>query len=50
MPLYAELEKTPAGAVLARRVYPLAKPFYQAQTVAAVDAVVHSDSESDDDE
>jgi predicted transcriptional regulator len=50
VPLYAELEKTPAGAVLAKRVYPLAKPFYQAQTVAAVDAVVHSDSESDDDE
>lgn len=50
VPLYAELVKTPAGAVLARRVYPSAKPFYQAQTVAAVDAVVRPDAEGDDDE
>ena len=49
-PLYAELVKTPAGATLARRVYPLAKSFYPAQTIAAVDAVVRSDAESDDDE
>ncbi len=50
VPLYAELVKTPAGATLARRVYALAKPFYQARTVAAVDAVVHPDAGSDDDE
>jgi leukotriene-A4 hydrolase len=50
VPLYAELVKTPAGTTLARRVYPLAKPFYAAQTVAAVDAVVRSDAENDDDE
>lgn len=50
VPLYAELEKTPAGATLAKRVYALAKPFYQAQAVAAVDAVVRPDSGNDDDE
>jgi leukotriene-A4 hydrolase len=50
VPLYTELVKTPAGATLARRVYPSAKPFYPAQTIAAVDAVVRSDAESDDDE
>ena len=50
VPLYAELAKTPAGATLAKRVYALAKPFYQARTVAAVDAVVRPDAGSDDDE
>jgi len=50
VPLYAELVKTPAGATLAKRVYALAKPFYQARTVAAVDAVVRPDAGSDDDE
>jgi aminopeptidase N len=50
VPLYAELQKTPAGATLARRVYAAAKPFYQARTIAAVDAVVRSDSENEDDE
>jgi aminopeptidase N len=50
VPLYSELEKTPAGATLAKRVYALAKPFYQARTVAAVDAVMHSDAENEDDE
>ncbi|MGD0502437.1 MAG: M1 family metallopeptidase [Steroidobacteraceae bacterium] len=50
VPLYAELLKTPAGATLAKRVYALAKPFYQSRTVAAVDAVVRPDAGSDDDE
>ena len=50
VPLYAELEKTPAGATLAKRVYAVAKPFYQARTIAAVDAVIRSDSENEDDE
>jgi aminopeptidase N len=50
VPLYAELMKTPAGAILAKRVYALAKPLYQAQTVAAVDSVVRPDAESDDDQ
>jgi aminopeptidase N len=50
VPLYAELLKTPAGAALAKRVYALAKPFYQARTVAAVEAVVRPDSGSEDDE
>ena len=30
--------KTPAGATLAKRVYALARPGYQAHTVAALDA------------
>jgi aminopeptidase N len=50
VPLYAELVKTPAGATLARRVYALAKPSYHAETVAAVDALVHPESENDDDQ
>jgi hypothetical protein len=50
VPLYAELEKTPAGATLAKRVYAASKPFYQARTVAAVDAVVRPDAGSEDDE
>ena len=50
VPLYAELEKTPAGATLAKRVYAASKPFYQARTVAAVDAVVRADAGSEDDE
>jgi aminopeptidase N len=50
VPLYSELVKTPAGATLAKRVYTLAKPFYQARTISAVDALVHPDSENEDDE
>jgi aminopeptidase N len=50
VPLYAELVRTPAGATLAKRVYALAKPFYQARTAALVDAVVRPDAGNDDDE
>jgi leukotriene-A4 hydrolase len=50
VPLYAELVKTPAGATLAKRVYALAKPFYHARTIAAVDTIVRPDSENEDDE
>jgi leukotriene-A4 hydrolase len=50
MPLYVELVKTPAGATLAKRVFAQAKPLYQAQTAAAIDAVVNSGSDSSDDE
>lgn len=50
MPLYVELMKTPAGEVLAKRVYALARPLYQARTAAALDALVNPGSESGDDE
>jgi aminopeptidase N len=50
MPLYVELMKTPAGATLAKRVFKLARPLYQAQTAAAIDAVVNTGSDSSDDE
>jgi leukotriene-A4 hydrolase len=49
-PLYVELMKTPAGEALARRVFPLARPLYQAQTAAALDAIVNAGSDSSDDE
>lgn len=49
-PLYVELMKTPAGAALAQRVFALAKPFYQAGAAAALDPIVHPESESEDDE
>jgi leukotriene-A4 hydrolase len=49
-PLYAELMKTPAGEALARRVFPLARPLYQAQTAAALESVVNAGQESSDDE
>jgi leukotriene-A4 hydrolase len=50
LPLYAELMKTPAGATTARRVFAVAKPAYQARTVAAVEALVNAGAESSDDE
>ncbi len=49
-PLYTELMKTPAGATLARRVYASAKALYHPQTVAALDRIVRTDAENDDDE
>jgi hypothetical protein len=49
-PLYVELMKTPAGATLAKRVYALARPFYQAQLAAALDPIVNPSSETSDDE
>ena len=49
-PLYVELMRTPAGATMARRVYALAKGFYHPAAVAALEPVVHPDSESQDDE
>jgi leukotriene-A4 hydrolase len=49
-PLYVELMKTPAGEALARRVFPLARPLYQAQTATALDAIVNAGADSSDDE
>lgn len=49
-PLYTELMRTPGGEVLARRVFALARPVYQAQTAAALDAIVNPGSDSADDE
>jgi aminopeptidase N len=39
-PLYAGLMKTPAGSEFAKRVYALARPGYQADVAAAIDAIV----------
>jgi leukotriene-A4 hydrolase len=39
-PLYIELMKTPAGGQLAKRVYAVARPELQPQSVAALDAIV----------
>ena len=50
MPLYVELMKTPGGEALAKRVFPLAKPLYQARTAAALDAVVNPGSETASDD
>jgi leukotriene-A4 hydrolase len=47
-PLYVELMKTPAGEALAKRVYPQARPAYQAQTAALLDAIVTPESADDD--
>jgi leukotriene-A4 hydrolase len=49
-PLYTELMRTPGGEVLAKRVFALARPVYQAQTAAALDAIVNPGSDSADDE
>jgi aminopeptidase N len=40
MPLYAELLKSPAGLVVARRIYPLARRGYDATLTATLDALV----------
>lgn len=48
-PLYEELMKTPGGAVQAKRVYALARPGYQPETAAAIDAIVNPKSEESDD-
>jgi aminopeptidase N len=50
VPLYTELMKTPGGEVLAKRVFALARPVYQAQTAAMLDAIVNPGSDSADDE
>jgi leukotriene-A4 hydrolase len=50
VPVYVELMKTPAGEAFAKRVFPLARPLYQAQTAAAIDAIVKPGSDSSDDE
>jgi leukotriene-A4 hydrolase len=50
VPLYLELVKTPAGTVLAKRVYALAKPAYFPRTAAAIDPIVNPASESQDDD
>jgi leukotriene-A4 hydrolase len=50
VPLYTELMKTPGGEVLAKRVFALARPVYQAHTAAALDAIVNPGSDSADDE
>jgi leukotriene-A4 hydrolase len=49
-PLYAELMKTPGGEVLAKRVFAVARPVYQAHTAAALDAIVNPGSDRADDE
>jgi leukotriene-A4 hydrolase len=49
-PLYVELMKTPAGEALAKRVFPIARPLYQAQTAAALDAIVNAGTDSSDDD
>jgi hypothetical protein len=41
---------TPVCATLAKLVFKLARPLYQAQTAAAIDAVVNTGSDSSDDE
>lgn len=50
VPLYVELMKTPAGEAAAKRVFPLARPLYQAEIAAAIDAIVKPGSDSSDDE
>ena len=50
VPLYTELMKTPGGEVLAKRVFALAHPVYQAHTAAVLDAIVNPSSASADDE
>jgi leukotriene-A4 hydrolase len=45
-PLYAELMKTPSGAVQAKRVFKVARPGYHPETVAAVDAIVNPPSDA----
>ena len=50
VPLYTELMKTPGGEVLAKRVFALAHPVYQAHTAAVLDAIVNPGSASADDE
>lgn len=40
VPLYAELMKTPAGTLFAKRVYAKARPGYHPSTVAALDPMV----------
>jgi hypothetical protein len=50
LPLYGELMKTPAGEAVAKRVFPLARPLYQAQTAAAIEAIVKPGQDSSDDE
>jgi leukotriene-A4 hydrolase len=49
-PLYTELMKTPGGEVLAKRVFALARPEYQAHTAAALDAIVNPGSAGADDD
>jgi aminopeptidase N len=55
-PLYVELMKTPAGAALAKRVYAIARPFYQEQFAQSLDSItfshsiVNPGSEASDDE
>ncbi|MDP9065699.1 MAG: leukotriene A4 hydrolase C-terminal domain-containing protein, partial [Pseudomonadota bacterium] len=48
VPLYEEMMKTPAGAAQAKRVYALARPGYQSQTVAALDAIVKPQADKGD--
>jgi len=50
VPLYTELMKTPGGEAMAKRVFALARPVYQARTAAALDAIVNSGSDRADDE
>jgi aminopeptidase N len=49
-PLYVELMKTPGGEVLAKRVFAVARPVYQAHTAQALDAIVNPGSDRTDDE
>jgi leukotriene-A4 hydrolase len=40
-PLYTELMKSSSGSEFAKRVYAKARPAYQAETAAAIDAIVN---------
>jgi leukotriene-A4 hydrolase len=47
-PLYEALMKTPSGAEFAKRVFAKARPGYHPQTVAAVEAIVDPQAESNE--
>ena len=50
VPLYTELMKTPGGEALAKRVFAVARPVYQARTAAVLAAIVDPGSDHPDDE
>jgi leukotriene-A4 hydrolase len=47
-PLYEALMKTPSGAEFAKRIFAKARPGYHPQTVAAVEAIVDPQAESNE--
>jgi len=44
VPLYAQLVRTPAGTQFAKRVYTVARPGYDRETVASIDGLVTADA------